>query len=247
MFRLDGRTALVTGASRGIGEAVARTLARQGARVVVAARSTGDLERLAEAIAADGGAAHPLALDLAAPEGFGERLATLPEGFREVDVLVNNAGITADNLLLRMSLDDWRRVIDTNLTGAFALTKEVVRGMIRRRWGRIVSVSSVVGLMGNVGQANYAASKAGLIGFSKSLARELGSRSVTVNVVAPGYVATAMTERLGEAAALELVSAIVLKRLGTVDDVAAAVLYLASEEAGYVTGQVLNVSGGLYI
>ena len=247
MFRLDGRTALVTGASRGIGQAVAHTLARQGARVVLAARSAGDLGRVAEAIAAEGGAAHPLELDLSAPESFGERLATLPAGFRDVDVLVNNAGITSDNLLLRMGLDDWRRVIDTNLTGAFALTKEVVRGMIRRRWGRIVSVSSVVGLMGNVGQANYAASKAGLIGFSKSLARELGSRSVTVNVVAPGYVATAMTEKLGEAAAAELTAAIVLKRLGTVDDVAAAVLYLASEEAGYVTGHVLNVSGGLYI
>ncbi|HEX2163076.1 MAG TPA: 3-oxoacyl-[acyl-carrier-protein] reductase [Thermoanaerobaculia bacterium] len=247
MFRLDGRTALVTGASRGIGEAVAKTLARQGARVVVAARSAGDLARVAEAIAADGGAAHALELDMAAPEGFGERLGTLPEGFREVDVLVNNAGVTADNLLLRMGLDDWRRVLDVNLTGAFALTKEAVRGMIRRRWGRIVSVSSVVGMMGNPGQANYAASKAGLIGFSKSLARELGSRNVTVNVVAPGYVATAMTEKLGADASKELEQAIVLRRLGTVDDVAAAVAYLASEEAGYVTGHVLNVSGGLYI
>lgn len=247
MFRLDGRTALVTGASRGIGEAVARTLARQGARVVVAARSAGDLARVAEAIASEGGAAQPLELDMSSPEGFGERLATLPEGFREVDVLVNNAGVTADNLLLRMGLDDWRRVLDVNLTGAFALSKEVVRGMIRRRWGRIVSVSSVVGMMGNVGQANYAASKAGLIGFSKSLARELGSRSVTVNVVAPGYVATAMTEKLGEEASKQLEQAIVLRRLGTVDDIAAAVAYLASEEAGYVTGHVLNVSGGLYI
>ncbi|HUO86093.1 MAG TPA: 3-oxoacyl-[acyl-carrier-protein] reductase [Thermoanaerobaculia bacterium] len=247
MFRLDGRTALVTGASRGIGEEVARTLARQGAKVVLAARSTGDLARVAEAIAGEGGAAQALELDLASPESFGERLATLPEDFRDVDLLVNNAGITADNLLLRMSVEDWRRVIDTNLTGAFALTKEVVRGMMRRRWGRIVSISSVVGLMGNAGQANYAASKAGLIGFSKSLARELGSRSITVNVVAPGYVATAMTEKLGEEAAGQLAQSIVLKRLGTVEDVAAAVLYLASEEAGYVTGHVLNVSGGLYI
>jgi 3-oxoacyl-[acyl-carrier protein] reductase len=247
MFRLEGRTALVTGASRGIGEAVARTLARQGAKVVLAARSAADLGRVAEAIAGDGGAAHPLELDMAAPEGFGERLATLPADLAEIDVLVNNAGITADNLLLRMSLDEWRRVLDVNLTGAFALTKELVRGMIRRRRGRIVSVSSVVGLMGNAGQANYAASKAGLVGFSKSLARELGSRGITVNVVAPGYVATAMTDKLGEDAAAELERSIVLKRLGTVDDVAAAVLYLASDEAGYVTGQVLNVSGGLYI
>ena len=247
MFRLEGRTALVTGASRGIGEAVARTLARRGARVVVAARTAGDLARVADAIAAEGGAAHPLELDMTAPEGFGDRLATLPEDFREIDVLVNNAGITADNLMLRMSLEDWRRVIDVNLTGAFAMTKQVVRGMVRRRWGRIVSVSSVVGLMGNVGQANYAASKAGLVGFTKSLARELGSRTVTANVVAPGYIATAMTENLGEDAAAQLEASIVLKRLGTVDDVAAAVLYLASEEAGYVTGHVLNVSGGLYI
>jgi 3-oxoacyl-[acyl-carrier protein] reductase len=247
MFRLDGRTALVTGASRGIGEAVARTLARQGARVVVAARTAGDLERVAAAIAAEGGSAHPLELDLAAPEGFGDRLATLPEDLREIDVLVNNAGITADNLMLRMTLDDWRRVIDVNLTGAFAMTKQVVRGMVRRRWGRIVSMSSVVGLMGNVGQVNYAASKAGLIGFTKSLARELGSRSVTANVVAPGYIATAMTENLGDEAASQLEASIVLKRLGTVDDVAAAVLYLASEEAAYVTGHVLNVNGGLYI
>jgi 3-oxoacyl-[acyl-carrier protein] reductase len=162
-------------------------------------------------------------------------------------VLVNNAGITADNLLLRMSLDDWERVLRTNLTGAFALTREVVRGMIRRRWGRVISVSSVVGLMGNAGQANYAAAKAGLIGFSKSVARELASRGITANVVAPGYVETAMTAALPEAVRAELTAGIALKRLGRPEDVAAAVLYLASEEAGYVTGQVLNVSGGLYI
>jgi 3-oxoacyl-[acyl-carrier protein] reductase len=146
-----------------------------------------------------------------------------------------------------MSLEDWERVLRTNLTGAFALTKEVIRGMMKRRWGRIINVSSVVGMMGNPGQANYAASKAGLIGFSKSLARELGSRSITVNVVAPGYIQTAMTENLPEASREELAGAIALKRLGTVDDIAAAVLYLASEEAGYVTGHTLNISGGLYI
>jgi len=247
MFRLDGRTALVTGASQGIGEAIARLLAARGAKVVAAARSADKLARLAEEIAAAGGRAHALELDVADPESMGERLATLPEGFADVDVLVNNAGITADNLLARMSLADWRRVLDTNLTGAFALTKALLRGMMRRRWGRVVNVSSVVGLMGNVGQANYAASKAGLVGLTKSLARELGSRSITVNVVAPGYVETAMTERLGDKAREDLAGAIALRRLGTVDDVAAAVLYLASEEAGYVTGTVLNVSGGLYI
>jgi len=247
MLRLDGKTALVTGASQGIGEAIARLLGRQGARVVLAARNEEKLKRLATEIDAGGGCARPLVLDVTQPETFGERLKSLPEDYAAVDVLVNNAGITADNLLARMSLDDWERVLRTNLTGAFALTKEVVRGMIKRRWGRVISVSSVVGMMGNAGQANYAAAKAGLIGFSKSLARELGSRSVTVNVVAPGYIQTAMTDRLPEAAREELTAAIALKRLGTVDDVAWAVLFLASEEAGYVTGTTLNVSGGLYI
>jgi len=247
MLRLDDKTALVTGASQGIGEAVARLLGRQGARVVLAARNEEKLKRLAAEIDAGGGCARPLVLDVTQPETFGERLKSLPPDYAAVDVLVNNAGITADNLLARMSLDEWERVLRTNLTGAFALTKEVVRGMIKRRWGRVISVSSVVGMMGNAGQANYAAAKAGLIGFSKSLARELGSRNVTVNVVAPGYVQTAMTERLPAAAREELTAAIALRRLGTVDDVAWAVLYLASEEAGYVTGTTLNVSGGLYI
>ncbi len=247
MFRLDGKTALVTGASQGIGEAVARTLAAQGARVVLAARSAGKLERVAGEIAEAGGEAAVLELDVAQAEAVDARLATLEPPFADVDVLVNNAGITADNLLARMSLADWNRVLETNLTGAFVLTKAVLRGMMRRRWGRVVNVSSVVGLMGNAGQANYAASKAGLVGFTKSLARELGSRNITVNVVAPGYVQTAMTEALGESARDELVRSIALRRLGTVDDVAAAVVYLASEEAGYVTGTVLNVSGGMYI
>jgi len=247
MFRLDGRTALVTGASQGIGEAIARRLAEQGARVVLAARSEDRLKELAARIDAGGGCARPLALDVSRPETFAERLKQLPEDFAAVDVLVNNAGITADNLLARMSLEDWERVLRTNLTGAYALTRELLRGMMKRRWGRIVNVSSVVGLMGNAGQANYAAAKAGLIGLTKSLARELGSRSITVNAVAPGYVETAMTADLPEASREDLSRAIALKRLGTVDDVAWAVLYLASEEAGYVTGHVLNVSGGLYI
>lgn len=247
MFKLDGKTALVTGASQGIGEGIARVLARQGARVVVAARNEEKLKALAAEIDAGGGCARPLVLDVTQPETFGERLKTLPEDFAAIDVLVNNAGVTADNLLARMSLEDWERVLRTNLTGAFALTKEVIRGMMKRRWGRIISVSSVVGMMGNPGQANYAASKAGLIGFSKSLAKELGSRNITVNVVAPGYIQTAMTEKLPEASREELTGAIALKRLGTVEDIAAAVLYLASEEAGYVTGHTLNVSGGLYI
>jgi 3-oxoacyl-[acyl-carrier protein] reductase len=247
MLRLDGRTALVTGASQGIGEAVARRLAGQGAKVVLAARNEERLREVAGAIAAAGGTAHVLPLDVAQPETVSGRVKGLPGDFAEIDILVNNAGVTADNLLLRMSLDDWERVLKTNLTGAFALTKELVRGMMRRRFGRVISISSVVGLMGNAGQANYAASKAGLIGFSKSLARELGSRNITVNVVAPGYVETAMTAKLPEASRGALTAAIALERLGSVEDVAFAVLFLASEEAGYITGETLNVSGGLYI
>jgi 3-oxoacyl-[acyl-carrier protein] reductase len=245
IFRLDGRTALVTGASQGIGEAVARRLAAQGARVVLAARSADKLRDLAAELGA--GRAHPLPLDLARPEEIAPRLHELPAEFGAVDILVNNAGITRDTLLLRMSLAQWQEVIDTNLTGAFAVTRELAKGMFRRRWGRVISISSVVGLMGNPGQANYAAAKAGLIGFSKSLARELGSRGITVNVVAPGYIETAMTAELPAAARAGLVEQIALGRLGGVDDVAAAVAYLASEEAAYVTGHVLNVSGGLYI
>ncbi len=247
MFRLDGRTALVTGASQGIGEAIARRLAERGAKVVLAARNLEKLARVREEILAAGGSAHALALDLAQPEGIGERLKELPQEFGEVDILVNNAGITGDNLLARMSLEQWRGVIDTNLTGAFAVTREVVRGMMRRRWGRIVTVSSVIGLMGNAGQANYAAAKAGLIGFSKSLARELASRNITANVVAPGFIETAMTEAMPEAARAEMFDRIPVGRLGRSEDIANAVVFLASEEASYVTGQVLNVSGGLYI
>jgi 3-oxoacyl-[acyl-carrier protein] reductase len=246
-MRLDGRTALVTGASRGIGEAVARRFAAQGARLVLAARSADKLEALAAELRGAGAEAQPLALDLSDHAAIPERLAELPEAFAEIDILVNNAGITRDNLLARLKQEDWDEVLATNLTGAFVASKALIRGMMRRRWGRIVSISSVVGLMGNPGQANYAAAKAGLIGFSKSVARELASRNITVNVIAPGYIATAMTENLPEAASSELSSQIPLGRLGTVDDVAAAACYLASEEAGYVTGAVLNVSGGLYI
>jgi 3-oxoacyl-[acyl-carrier protein] reductase len=246
-FRLDGKTALVTGASQGIGAAIAELLARQGARVVLAARSAANLAAVGEAITAAGGVTHELQLDLAAAADVPARIATLPPDWAEIDILVNNAGVTADGLLARMSLEQWQKVIDTNLTGAFAVTRELVRGMMRRRYGRVVNVSSVVGLMGNPGQANYAASKAGLIGFSKALARELGSRNVTVNVVAPGYITTAMTAELAEKSRQELEAAIALRRLGSVEDVAAAVLYLASAEASYVTGHVLNVSGGMYM
>ena len=247
MFRLDRKTALVTGASMGIGEGIARRLAAAGATVIVAARSTDRLESLVEELRGLGQAAHPLTLDVSQAESLKEQLADLPTELLPVQILVNNAGVTADNLLARMSLEQWSHVIDTNLTGTFALSRALLRGMLRSRWGRIVNISSVVALMGNGGQTNYAASKAGIIGFSKSLAREIGSRNITVNVVAPGYVSTAMTEALTEQQKSALEQEIVLGRLGTTEDIAAAVHYLASEDAGYVTGQVLNVSGGLYI
>ncbi len=246
-FRLEGRTALVTGASQGIGEAVARRLAASGARLVLAARSTDKLEALAEELRSAGAEAMPLTLDLAAPEAIEQRLTEVPEPFSAIDILINNAGITEDKLLARMDLEAWQRVLSINLTGAFAVTKAVCKGMMRRRWGRIISVSSVVGLMGNAGQANYAAAKAGLVGFTKSVARELASRGITANVIAPGYITTAMTDGLTEETKKTLERGIPLRRLGAGDDIAWAAVYLASEEAGYVTGHVLNVSGGLYI
>lgn len=245
VFDLKGRTALVTGASRGIGRAAALLLARQGARVVLAARNEELLDEVAGAVRANGGDAHPMALDLADHESIPAAVRGLPAEFAAVDILVNNAGITADNLLARMTLEQWQRVLDVNLTGAFALTKALVRGMMRRRHGRVVSVSSVAGVVGNAGQANYAASKAGLIGFSKSLARELLSRGITVNVVAPGFIETDMTAALPDGAGERFLEQHGLVRLGTVDDIAAAVLYLASDEASYVTGEVLSVSGGM--
>jgi len=246
MFSLEGRTALVTGASQGIGEAIARHLAAQGARVIVAARTLAKLERLAAELSTAGSEVHVLQLDLEDAERSGALVKKLPDPFAEIDILVNNAGITADNILVRMKLEEWEKVLRVNLTGAFVVTRAVSRGMMRRRWGRIISISSVVGLMGNAGQANYAAAKAGLVGFSKSLAREIATRNVTVNVVAPGFIETAMTDQIPEKSRQDLMDAIPLQRLGGVDDIAAAVAFLASDEAGYITGHVLNVSGGLY-
>ena len=245
VFDLTGRTALITGASRGIGRAAALLLARQGARVVLAARNEELLDEVAGAVRTGGGEAHPMALDLSHHESIPAAVRGLPSEFAAVDILVNNAGITADNLLARMTLEQWQRVLDVNLTGAFVLTKALVRGMMRRRHGRVVSVSSVAGVVGNAGQANYAASKAGLIGFSKSLARELLSRGITVNVVAPGFIETDMTAALPDGAGERFLEQHGLMRLGTVEDIAAAVLYLASDEASYVTGEVLSVSGGM--
>lgn len=236
---LTGKTALVTGASRGIGEAIARRLGESGAHVIVAARSLDRVQQIANEI---GGSA--LELDITAADVRDRIRGALEK--RPIDILVNNAGVTDDDLFIRMKADAWANVLRTNLDSAFHITQEIAKKMIRARWGRIINISSVVGLMGNAGQVNYAASKAALIGFTKALALEIGSRNVTVNAIAPGFITTAMTDAMTDDARQALEGRIALKRLGTVDDVAYAAVFLASEQAGYITGTVLNVSGGLY-
>ena len=242
MFDLSGKRALVTGASGGIGGAVARALHGAGAAVAVSGTREGPLEELAAAL---GERTHVVPCDLSdaqAVEGLAKRAADAMGG---VDVLVNNAGITRDQLFMRMSDEDWSRVLDVNLGAAMRLSRGVLRGMMKGRWGRIVNVTSVVGATGNPGQANYAAAKAGLVAMGKSLAAEVASRGVTVNAVAPGFVGTAMTEALGEAQREAILGRIPAGRMGAPEEVAAAVLYLASREAGYVTGATLHVNGGL--
>jgi 3-oxoacyl-[acyl-carrier protein] reductase len=246
-MRLKGKTALVTGASQGIGEAIASRFAREGATTVCAARTAEKLAALVSRLASEGGVAESLTLDVASAESIAAGVKAVLEKHGRLDILVNNAGITEDNLILRMGKDSWDRVLATNLTGAFLLSQAAVKAMVRNRFGRIINVTSVVGLMGNAGQANYAAAKAGLVGLTKSLAREVGSRNITVNAVAPGYIATSMTEKMTDAAQETLASQIPLQRLGAPDDIAAAVAFLASDDAAYVTGHVLNVSGGLYM
>jgi 3-oxoacyl-[acyl-carrier protein] reductase len=246
MMRLDGKIAIVTGASRGIGRAIAMTMAAQGATVVAAARGDSAAGTVAE-IAAAGGKADVAAADVADPAAIDALVSGTLERHGRIDILVNNAGITRDQLMLRMKRDDWDAVIATNLTAAFGLTQAVLKPMIRQRSGRIVCISSVVGQSGNAGQANYAASKAGLIGFAKAVAQEVASRSITVNVVAPGMIETDMTKAIADNAREEWASKIPLKRLGTPADIAAAVCFLASDEAAYITGQVLAVNGGMYM
>jgi len=244
---VSAKTALVTGASQGIGRAVALRLARDGIRVALAARNEENLKEVAQEIAAAGGSAEVFALDVASEESIKTTAKAVLALFGKLDILVNNAGITRDNLLLRMKRADWDEVLQTNLTGTFLLTQAVMGSMIRARYGRIINISSVVGRMGQAGQANYAASKAGLIGFTKSLAREIASRSVTANVVAPGFIESPMTAVLDEKQNQSILAHIPLGRIGRDADVAHAVSFLASDEAGYITGHVLDVNGGIYM
>jgi 3-oxoacyl-[acyl-carrier protein] reductase len=245
MIDLTGKVALVTGASRGIGAVVARTLAAQGATVVVAAREN-HAEANAAQIVAAGGRAEAASLDVTDPASVEAAVAGTLARHGRVDILVNNAGITRDQLLMRMKRDDWDAVIATNLTAAYTCTQAVLRPMIKQRGGRIINISSVVGQMGNAGQVNYAASKAGLIGMAKALAREVASRGITVNVVAPGLIATDMTKELSADSSQNWAAQIPLGRLGTPSDVAWTVCFLASDEAAYITGQVVAVNGGMY-
>jgi 3-oxoacyl-[acyl-carrier protein] reductase len=246
MFSLTGRVAIVTGASRGIGRAIAVTLARQGASVVAVAR--GDhAAAVAEEIVTAGGQAIALAVDVTDASAVAGMVSQTLERFGKVDVLVNNAGIARDQLVLRMKPEDWQAVLATNLTAAFTCAQAVLRPLIRQRAGRIIAISSVVGQAGNAGQANYAASKAGLIGFAKALALEVASRGVTVNVVAPGLIDTDMTRAIRDETRQAWADKIPLGRVGTPEDVAAAVCFLASDEAAYITGQVVAVNGGMYM
>ncbi len=244
---LQGRAALVTGASQGIGRACALALAEAGARVALAARNEGKLNEVAAAIAQKGGAAAVFALDLASEESIKACAKAAVQHFGNIEILVNNAGITRDTLALRMKRADWDEVIQTNLTGTFLMTQALLSPMLKARWGRIINISSVVGETGQAGQANYSASKAGLIGLTKSLARELASRNITVNAVAPGYIETAMTAVLDEKQRESMLAGIPLGRAGTDAEIAAAVRFLASEEAAYITGHVLDVNGGMYM
>ena len=243
----QGRVALITGASRGIGREIALLLAEQGSDLLLVARASEDLERTRRECAERGAGAEAFPLDLGSAEALEKEIAEVVRRAGRVDHLVNNAGLTRDGLLVRMKREDWENVLSVNLTAAFVVTRAVVPLMMKARYGRIVNISSVVGLMGNSGQANYCASKAGLIGFTFALARELASRNITANAVTPGFIETSMTAGLPEAARTALLSQVPLGRIGTPRDVAEGVRFLLSEAAGYITGTVLNISGGLHM
>lgn len=241
---VDGEVALVTGASRGIGQAIATTLAGEGAQVVGTATTAGGAERIDEHLKARGGAG--LVLDVTDTSSIEQVLETIRNRFGPVSVLVNNAGITRDGLFMRMSDEDWDAVLDTNLSSVFRVTKALVRDMMKARRGRVINISSVVGLTGNPGQANYAAAKAGMLGLTRTLARELGPRGITVNAVAPGFIDTDMTRSLTEEQQQDILRQVPLNRLGQADDIAEAVAFLASPKAAYITGETLNVNGGIF-
>lgn len=243
---LENKVAIVTGASRGIGRAIALLFAKEGARTVLAARNSGLLAEVAKEIVQNGGKEPLLAeVDVTKEQSVHELVDRVLDKYDGIDILVNNAGVTRDGLLVRMSEAEWDDVLDTNLKGAFFATKAVAKAMIRQRHGRIINMASVVGLIGNPGQANYSASKAGLIAMTKSVARELASRNVLVNAIAPGFIDTDMTRNLPETIKNEMLRVIPMKRFGTADDVARVALYLASDQSGYITGQVIAVDGGM--
>lgn len=244
---LSGRVALVTGASQGIGRACALVLAEAGSDVALGSRNLEKIQAVAKEIEALGRKALPLSLDVSNPESVKEGVAKTLQALGKIDVLVNNAGITKDNLVMRMKPEDWASVLRTNLDGAYHCIRAVLPGMVRQCYGRIISIASVVAQAGNPGQANYIASKAGLIGLTKAVAAEVASRNITVNAVSPGFISTAMTEKLPEDVRQKILSMIPLGRMGTDREVAYAVRFLASEEASYITGHVLNINGGMYM
>lgn len=244
---LSEQVAIVTGASRGIGKAIAIRLASQGAIVAGISRSVESSKSTLEAIEAAGGKFFPYAVDVTSEQAVTAAADAIAEKFGRIDILVNNAGITRDTLLLRMTADDWNQVIQTNLTGAFYWSKPVSRHMMKSRRGRLINIGSIVGLKGNAGQANYAAAKAGIIGFSKSLARELAPRNITCNVICPGFIDTDMTSVLSDEIKKKVLAEIPLKRFGKPEDIAACVAYLASDEGSYITGQIFTIDGGLAI
>lgn len=242
MFDLKGKKALITGATGGIGGAIARALHKQGADVGISGRNASKLEALKAEL---GDRAHVLAADLSSDEGVADLIKRAEESMGQIDILINNAGLTRDNLSMRMKPEEWQEVIDVNLTVPFKLAQAVQRGMMKRRWGRIVNVASIVAVTGNAGQCNYVASKAGMIGWSKAMAQEIASRNITINCIAPGFIATAMTDALSEDQKSRIIGNIPAGKMGTSEDIAAAAVYLASEESAYVTGQTIHINGGM--